>query len=140
MKNFLFLIAFVLNFSLCFSQTLLIFGGKNHTIFLGCLNCDKYDNSSIWNKYGDKGSKYSSNSIWNKYGDYGGQYSDNSPFNKYSSNPPVLVDREGNFYGYFTINKYFNKRTNNKLALLIVEYWESISEDVGESYDKIFSN
>lgn len=138
MKKTHLLISFLLIANLSLAQTLLIFGGKNNSVFLGCLNCNKYDSSSIWNKYGDNGSKYSSKSIWNKYGDYGGKYSNDSPFNRYASNPPVLVDRDGNFYGYFTADKYFTKRTKNQLALFIIEYWESIIEDVGEAYDKIF--
>ena len=121
------------------AQNLLIFGGKNHDTFLGCLNCNKYSQNSIWNAYGSYGSKYSSTSIWNKYGSYGGKYSSDSPFNKYASNPPVLVDNEGNFYGYFTADKYYSKRSSNKLALLIIDYWESIGEDVSEYYDKIFN-
>lgn len=28
-------------------QTFLIFGGKSHDVFLGCLNCDKYYEKSI---------------------------------------------------------------------------------------------
>jgi len=59
-------------------------------------------------------------------------------FNKYASHPPVLVDPDGNFYGYFTADKYFSKRTTNKLALLIINNWEVIMEDVGEAYEKIF--
>ena len=137
-KNYLFiLLLFVFNITL--AQNILIFGGKNHDVFLGCLDCDKYNDNSIWNKYGNNGSKYSSNSIWNKYGNYGGKYSSDSPFNKYASNPPFLVDRDGNFYGYFTADVYFSKRTNNKLALFIIDYWESILEDVGEAYNKIFN-
>ena len=119
-------------------QSLLIFGGKNHDVFLGCLNCDKYQDKSIWNKYGDYGSKYNAKCIWNKYGVYGGKYSDYSPFNKYASYPPVLVDKDGNFYGYFSADKYFSKRTSSKLALFIIDYWEAIAEDVSEYYDKIF--
>lgn len=138
MKSLLTLLIGFLFINLVNGQTLLIFGGDNHDVYLGCLNCSKYDSSSIWNKYGDHGSKYNSECIWNKYGDYGGKYSSNSPFNKYASNPPVLVDREGNFYGYFTADKYHSKRTTNKLALLIIENWEAISEDVGEAYEKIF--
>jgi hypothetical protein len=52
--------------------------------------------------------------------------------------PPVLVDSKGNFYGYFTANKYKVNRTEYELAQLIIDYWESIKEDVGEYYDKIF--
>ena len=120
------------------SQELLIFGGKDHDVFLGCLNCKKYDQKSIWNKYGDFGNKYDSNCIWNKYGDYGSKYSDTSPLNNYATYPPVLVDSEGNFYGYFTANKYKDKATESKLALLIIENYDLIIEDVGEAYNKIF--
>lgn len=120
------------------SQTILIFGGDNHDVYLGCLNCNKYESGSIWNRYGEHGSKYNSESIWNKYGDYSGKYSDNSPFNKYASHPPVLVDSDGNFHGYFTVDKYFSKRTTNQLAQIIIENWEIIIEDVGEAYENIF--
>ena len=138
MKKIYFLLAFTLICSYASSQTLLIYGGKNHKTYLGCMNCGKYENSSIWNAYGDNGSKYNANSIWNKYGNYGGQYSQDSPFNQYASNPPILVDSEGNFYGYFTANKYHEKRATSKLALFLVQYWEKIGEDVSENYDTIF--
>lgn len=138
MKIFLTLLLIGVLTSIANGQSLLIYGGRNHDVLLGCLNCDKYEDKSIWNKYGDFGSKYNINSIWNKYGDYGGKFSDLSPFNKYASNPPVLVDRDGNFYGYFTADKYFSKRTNSKLAILIIDYWEAISEDITQYYDKIF--
>ena len=125
--------------SIGFSQTLLIFGGDDHDVFLGCLNTNRYDSNSIWNPYGTYGSKYNSKSIWNQYGTYGGEYSSYSPFNPYASNPPVLVDKDGNFYGYFTANRYNPKRTRDKLALFIIENWEEIIEDVGEAYDVIFN-
>lgn len=120
------------------AQNILIYGGNDHDIYLGCLNCNKYESTSIWNAYGTYGSKYSSSSIWNKYGIYGGQYSSNSPFNRYTSTPPMLVDKNGNFYGYFTANSSLSKRTSNKLALIITENWEEIGEDVVKAYDVIF--
>ena len=101
MDIFLTLILFVALTTIASGQSLPIFGGKNHDVFLGCLNCDKYEDKSIWNKYGDFGSKYNDKCIWNKYGGYGGKYSDLSPFNKYANNPPVLVDKDGNFYGRY---------------------------------------
>jgi hypothetical protein len=119
-------------------QSLLLFGGENHKVFLGCLNCDKHSSSSIWNEYGDYGSKYNMNSIWNQYGEYGGQYSVYSPFNSYSNDPPIIVDKDGNSYGYFTTNKYFNNRTTLTLPLFILDYWDSIMKDVSGYYDKIF--
>jgi hypothetical protein len=102
-----------------FSQTLYIYGGEDHDVFLGKLNASKYDSKSIWNEYGTYGSEYNTNSIWNEYGTYGSEYSSYSPFNSYASYPPVIVDEEGNFYGYFTVNKYKSKRANFDLVNII---------------------
>ncbi len=38
------------------SQELHIYGGEKHDVYLGCLNCNKYDSKSIWNAYGSYGS------------------------------------------------------------------------------------
>ena len=122
MKKILSVIIAVLFIGLANGQTLLIYGGSNHDVYLGKLNASRYDSESIWNEYGRYGSKYNSNSIWNEYG----------------SNPPVLVDSQGNFYGYFTANRYRPKRANFDLVNIICEYHEKIREDVGEWYDKIF--
>ena len=92
---------------------LLLFGGDGHKTFLGCLNCNQYNSGSICNKYGQQGSKYASDSIWNKYGNFGSKYSDQSPWNRYASDPPAIVDKDGNFYGYLTANKYNAKRTES---------------------------
>lgn len=88
------------------AETLLLFGGKNNKVFLGCLNCNKYSSSSIWNVYGNYGSRYSALSIWNKYGEYGSRYNNYSTFNKYTLTAPVVVNENGNFYGYLTCNQY----------------------------------
>lgn len=48
------------------------------------------------------------------------------------------MDKQGNFYGYFWVNKYQSKRFESSLGLIIYEYYEEIREDVGEWYDKIF--
>ena len=100
---------------------LYLFGGDNHDVFLGCVNASEYDSKSIWNKYGEYGSRYSSTSIWNDYGEYGGKYSNYSPFNPYASNPPAVVDAQGNFYGYLTANKYNPKRTRIQALLQLVK-------------------
>lgn len=114
----------------------LLFGGDNHDKFLGCLNCSKHDNSSIWNKYGEFGSKYNSDSIWNKYGTYGSKYNSESPWNKYSTSGPVIVDNEGNFYGKLTTNKYDNQ-TRIKSLLWILENHEYIIENINDVIDKM---
>ena len=121
-----------------YSQTLHLYGGQNHDEYLGCLNCNSYDKNSIWNEYGTYGNSYNSKSIWNEYGTYGNEYNSNSPWNAYGSNPPVVVDKEGNFYGYFTVNEYKAKRADFGLALTIYKYYDLIRDDVSKWYDKIF--
>lgn len=123
MKRILFfIVCCIFSMHCIFSQTLYIYGGEDHDVFLGKLNASKYDSKSIWNEYDT----------------YGSEYSSYSPFNSYASYPPVIVDEEGNFYGYFTVNKYKSKRANFDLVNIICEYYESIREDVDEWYDKIF--
>jgi hypothetical protein len=67
---------------------------------------NEYASNSIYNEYGKYGSQYQTNSIFNAYGNYGSDYSSLSPFNQYASNPPGLYDKNGNFYGALSINKY----------------------------------
>ena len=91
-----------------FANDLLLFGGSNRDEFLGCLVCNEYSAESACNEYGKYGNEYGSN-MWNEYSSpYGNEYSSSSPWNEYSSSNsvPVLVDRQGNFYGFFTINEY----------------------------------
>lgn len=121
------------------SQELHIYGGKEHDVYLGCLTCSEYSSESIWNEYSKYGSEYSSISIWNEYGNYGSEYSSYSPWNDYASYPPVIVDKKGNFYGYFTRNEYKAKRADFKLALILYKYFEEIRDDVSEWYNKIFN-
>jgi len=84
------------------NQTLHLYGGKNHDVYLGCHNCNNYDSDSIWNEYGIYGSSYNSKSIWNPYSTYGHSYNSDSPWNLYGSNHPAVVDKSGYFYGYFS--------------------------------------
>lgn len=116
---------------------LLLFGGDGHKTFLGCLNCSQYDSGSICNKYGQHGSKYGSDSIWNIYGNYGSKFSNQSPWNQYASEPPAIVDRAGNFYGYLTANQYNPKRTRINLYVQLSDLWEEISEDPESIADQL---
>lgn len=84
---------------------LYILGGRNQEVNLGCINCDSYDQDSIWNEYGKHGSQYQSASIFNSYGPYGSPYSNDSACNPNATNPPIIVDSDGNFYGYLSINQ-----------------------------------
>ncbi|MGH1518053.1 hypothetical protein [Chryseobacterium sp. JK1] len=120
------------------AQTLHLYGGSDQKQYLGCLNCDTFDKSSIWNKYGDFGNVYSSKSIWNSYGNYGGTYSTYSPWSTYASYPPAIVDQDGNFYGYLTLNPYKSERSELELANILCKYHEDIKADIDRWYDKLF--
>jgi len=93
------------------SGKLMIFGGRNHQVYLGCLSCSEYESDSVFNAYSRFGSSYSAESIFNKYGEYGSRYSVFSACNPYASDPPVIVDSAGNFYGRLTVNQYHSQRT-----------------------------
>ena len=95
-------------------EPILIFAGEGHKTFLGCLTCSKYDASSILNEYGDYGSKYSVTSIFNKYSNFGSKYSDTSACNPYASDPPVLVDKNGTFFGRLTVSAVRGDRTRDQ--------------------------
>lgn len=97
------------------SAELLVFGGRNHDVFLGCLNCSEYSTNSVLNEYGNFGSRYSAKSIRNAYSPYGSLYSSESACNPYASHPPVVIDRSGNFYGYLTLNAYKNPVRNDSI-------------------------
>lgn len=118
---------------------LYIYGGAKADVYLGKLNASKFDTESIWNAYGTYGNKFNSKSIWNAYGTYGSEYNSYSPFNKYSTTPPVLYDRNGKSYGYFTANKNLAGRANYELIDIICEFYEDIRDDVSGWYDKIFN-
>lgn len=87
------------------TKALLLYDSGTHKIFAGCLNCNRHDDASICNRYGEYGSKYSDLSIWNRYGDFGSKYQDNSPWSRYGEGL-IIVDSDGAFYGQFSLNKH----------------------------------
>jgi len=89
---------------------LLLFGGRDHGEFLGCLNCYRSESFSVWNESGEFGNPANEKSIWNRGGPYGSPRSPLSPWNPRGSSPPLVVDRIGNLYGYFTLNRSYPKR------------------------------
>lgn len=83
---------------------LLLFGGENNDVFLGCLSCNEIQRESVFNPIGPFGSSISATSIKNKIGQYGSPIATYSPCNPLSTHPPVVVDTEGHFYGELTVN------------------------------------
>lgn len=115
------------------TPALLLFGGKNHKVFLGCLNCGRFDSDSVCNRFGDYGSRFSDKSIWNRFGGYGSRFEDHSPWNKFATAPPAIVDSQGNFYGYFTANRYHDKRTTDRSFLAFLNNADKVNQDLEEA-------
>lgn len=132
------LLCLLLSFGMCQAKQLHLYVDDGDHVYLGCFSCSPYDSNSIWNEYGTYGSEYSSKSIWNEYGNYGSEYSSHSPWNKFSSNAPVIVDKEGGFYGYFTCNEYKSKRFNPDLMDFFCKNREYIRDHLDDVYDRLF--
>ncbi len=100
----------------------MIYGGQDHDKYLGCLCCSEYSIDSVHNEYSTYGSSYSSESIFNEYGTYGSEYSSESPCNELALSPPIIVDQNGKFYGYLTLNELNSKRTTSEKILSWLKY------------------
>jgi hypothetical protein len=85
-------------------EKIMVFGGRDHKTYLGCLSCSEYASDSVFNEYGSFGNEYSSTSIFNQFSEFGSEYSMYSACNQYASDPPVVVDKDGNYYGRLTVN------------------------------------
>lgn len=96
------------------TNKIMLFGGSGHKTYLGCLSCYGTSSESLFNEYGSFGSAYSSTSIFNNYSVFGSQYSMYSACNPYASDPPVVVDGNGIYYGRLTVNKYRSDRYGNE--------------------------
>ena len=86
------------------AEDLLLFGGDGHKEFLGCLNCSEYAGNSIWNEMSIYGWK-NGFGTWNQFGPYKSQFSSYSACNDFASDPPVIVDQRGMYYGRLTVNE-----------------------------------
>ena len=85
---------------------LLIFGGPDHSVYLGCLSCSEYAADSVFNQFGTHGNEYAADSVLNAYGKFGSKYSMYSACDEYASDPPVVVDGAGAYYGRLTVNEH----------------------------------
>ena len=92
-------------------EKLMIFGGRDHSTYLGCISCPQYDSDSVYNQSGLHGNRYEPDSVFNPRGIFGARYSNYSPCNPVAKEPPVIVDREGNFYGRLTVNPHHAQAT-----------------------------
>jgi hypothetical protein len=118
------------------SKALLLFGGEDHKTFLGCLNCNKFKEDSVCNRFGKFGSKFETDSIWNQFGTFGSTFNEFSPWNKFSSKAPIIVDENGKSYGYFSMNKFHQDRTHIKWLVEILDYQDE-NDDLDMTRDKM---
>jgi hypothetical protein len=88
---------------------LLVFGGANHEVFLGCL-CDEHRPDSVFNMAGEHGSDLSPDSIRNKFAPYGSDHDDTSACNAAATHPPVVLASDGKSLGLLTSNASLKRR------------------------------
>ena len=142
MKKTLLIFLLFLQTVISFSQELNIYGYdpemRDYTVFLGKLNAESADSTSIWNTEGQYGDKKSHLSIWNASGAYGSATSDYSPFNEDADYPPQITDEENNRYGYFTTDINRRQRCTFDLADVICKYHLQISVNIQRWYNLIF--
>lgn len=102
---------------------LLIYGGPERDVFLGCLTCERDARESIFNPEGPFGSTSAERSIWNPRSPYGDKHSALSPWNPHASCPPVLKDEYDETHGYFTANPKYPDRTRDPATLRFLKLW-----------------
>lgn len=110
------------------TKALLLFGGDDHKTFLGCLNCNDISASSVCNDIGLYGSDIAVDSIWNDIGTYGSDISVHSPWNDIAQSAPIIVDKDGNSYGYFSVNSLHHDRTRIPWLLRILDSYEKTND------------
>jgi hypothetical protein len=110
-------------------KALLLFGGPDHETFLGCLNCTETSASSVCNTLGKFGSSLQENSIWNGLGTYGSSLSEYSPWNSLADKAPIIVDKDGKSYGYFSVNTLHHDRTHIRWIVAILDYYEDEGDE-----------
>ena len=121
------------------TKAMLLFGGHDHKMFLGCLNCVDTSDASVCNDVGKYGSDVEENSIWNDVGPYGSDVSPTSPWNDVSQDAPIIVDREGKSYGYFSANDLHHNRTRIAWLVAILDYYDQ-TNDLAKTREKMCSN
>ena len=88
---------------------LMVFGGSNHEVFLGCL-CEEREADSVFNMMGEHGSELSETSIRNKFAPYGSDHDDTSACNPSATRPPTVLTSDGKSLGLLTRNPSLKRR------------------------------
>ena len=86
------------------SGRILVLGGEDNRVYLGCFSCQEFESDSVFNQLGRFGSSLSLTSVANRISQFGSRLSPYSACNEMASHPPVLVDEDGTYYGELTVN------------------------------------
>ncbi len=92
--------------------------------------------ASVCNDVGQYGSDVAANSIWNDVGPYGSDVSPTSPWNNVSQDAPIIVDRAGKSYGYFSVNNVHHDRTRIDWLVVILDYYDE-TNDLAKTREKM---
>jgi len=81
-----------------------IWAGPLHREYLGCLNCDALDVSSVWDTYGAMGweNDFAANSHYARYRAAHGRY---SACDAFAADPPILIDNSRRSYGVLNVSE-----------------------------------
>lgn len=137
MKQLLLIILFFTITSV-YAQKVMIFGGENYDVYLGCLTCTQYHDESVWNENGAYGTKYNNLSIWSEFSDFGNEFSHLSPWNEFATKPPKLFNDKGVFCGYFTRNIYYKDRTEDEFFVYVLNNFRWISGHFKEFVEGLY--
>lgn len=96
---------------------LLLYGGPDRDVFLGCLTCHHREPESVFNTDSPFGSLDHPRSIWNARGAYGDRQSPYSPWNPQATAPPILKDEHDRSHGLFTVNSGLSGRETDPVIL-----------------------
>jgi hypothetical protein len=95
------------------AHKIMIFGGPDHKTYLGCLSCARSSRESIFNEEGEYGrcvGALSDNLFcrgpFKEFGSVGPAH-DRSACGSSASDPPVIVDELGAYYGRFSVGGLF---------------------------------
>lgn len=130
--KFTLLLILVFTSSFALGQKVMIYGGEKHDVYLGCLTCTQFNDESIWNEDGVYGTKFNNISIWSEFSEYGNEFSYLSPWNEVATAPPIIVDDEGGYYGYFTRNTEHKDRTEVEFFVYVLNNFRWIQEHFAE--------
>ena len=104
MKSWVVALLLLISSSALAAAPLQVFGGHDHKTYLGCLTCSEMSPDSIMNPFSTYGNQFNPESIMNQFGEYGSRFGMYSACNAFALDPPVIVDKNGNYYRRLSVN------------------------------------